>query len=110
VGAAGSTGRGEENIRIVGTHTVVENMRQGMEPEAACLDALRRVSRNYNDDRARLAQIQLAFYALRKDGKYGAAMLWGYRLSGGKPQRSQFVVNDGSGSRHLDTAYLYEGR
>ena len=110
VGAAGSTGRGEENIRIAGAHTVVENMRHGMEPEAACVDALRRVSRNYNDDRARLDQIQLSFYALRKDGKYGAANLWGYRMSGGEPRRSRYVVNDGSGSRHLDTAYLYEGR
>ncbi|MEX2300031.1 MAG: N(4)-(beta-N-acetylglucosaminyl)-L-asparaginase [Bryobacterales bacterium] len=110
VGAAGSTGRGEENIRVVGAHTVVENMRHGMEPEAACLDALRRVSRNYNDDRARLDQMNLSFYALRKDGKYGAATLWGYRMSGGKPERSRYVVNAGSGSRHLDTAYLYEGR
>jgi hypothetical protein len=81
-----------------------------MEPEMACLDALRRVSRNYNDDRARLDQIQLSFYALRKDGKYGAANLWGYRVSGGESRRSRYVVNDGSGSRHLDTAYVYEGR
>jgi N4-(beta-N-acetylglucosaminyl)-L-asparaginase len=110
VGAAGSTGRGEENIRVVGTHTVVENMRHGMEPEAACLDALRRVSRNYNDDHARLDQIQLSFYALRKDGKHGAANLWGYRVSGGESKRARYVVNDGSGSRQLDTAYLYEGR
>jgi N4-(beta-N-acetylglucosaminyl)-L-asparaginase len=110
VGAAGSTGRGEETIRVVGAHTVVENMRHGMEPEAACLDALRRVSRNFNDDRARLDQIQLSFYALRKDGKYGAANLWGYRKSGGELKRGQYVVNDGSGSRHADVAYLYEGR
>jgi N4-(beta-N-acetylglucosaminyl)-L-asparaginase len=110
VGAAGSTGRGEENIRICGAHTVVENMRHGMDPEAACLDALRRVSRNYNDDRKRLDQMQLSFYALRKDGKFGAANLWGYRLSGGEARRSRFTVNDGSGSRYLDTAYLYEGK
>lgn len=110
VGAAGSTGRGEENIRICGTHTVVENMRHGMEPEEACLDALRRVSRNYNDDRDRLDPMNLSFYALRKDGKYAAATLWGYRGSGEGTQRSRYVVNDGSGSRQLDTAYLYEGR
>jgi N4-(beta-N-acetylglucosaminyl)-L-asparaginase len=81
-----------------------------MEPEAACLDALRRVARNFNDDRARLDQVQLSFYALRKDGKYGAANLWGYRKSGGEFKRAQYVVNDGTGSRRLDTAYLYEGR
>jgi len=41
VGAAGSTGRGEENIRIAGGHTIVENMRRGMPPREACLDALK---------------------------------------------------------------------
>jgi N4-(beta-N-acetylglucosaminyl)-L-asparaginase len=85
-------------------------MRRGMEPEAACLDALRRVSRNFNDDRAKLDRFQLSFYALRKDGKYGAANLWGYRKSGGESKRAQYVVNDGGGSRHLDTAFFYEGR
>ena len=33
VGGAGSTGRGEENLRVCGAHTVVENMRHGMSPE-----------------------------------------------------------------------------
>ena len=37
VGAAGSTGRGEENIRIAGAHTIVENMRHGMEPQRSRL-------------------------------------------------------------------------
>ncbi len=103
VGAAGSTGRGEENIRVCGGHTVVENMRHGMSPEEACLDALKRVSRNYNDDMERLSQIGLTFYALRKDGAFAAASLWGNRAS-----PPQFVVNDGGGSRKVDEAYLYE--
>ena len=107
VGAAGSTGRGEENIRIVGAHTVVENMRHGMEPEQACLDALRRVSRNYGDEKNRL-RFGLFFYALRKNGEYGAASLWSHKRQGDKRVRSRFVVNDGSGPRHLPTAYLYE--
>ena len=38
-GGAGSTGRGEENMRIAGAHTIVENMRHGMTPKEACLDA-----------------------------------------------------------------------
>ena len=42
VGGAGSTGRGEENIRIAGGHTIVENMRHGMSPKEACLDALKK--------------------------------------------------------------------
>lgn len=99
VGGAGSTGRGEENIRVAGAHTVVENMRHGMSPREACLDALKRVSRNYDDDLDRLKRIRLRFYALSKDGAYGAASLW----SG-----PRFAVNDGGKSRHEDTAYLYE--
>ena len=106
VGAGGSTGRGEENIRVAGAHTVVENMRHGMSPTEACLDALRRVSRNYNDDKAHLT-FELSFYALRKDGEYAAASLWSHSGTGKKRQREKSVVNDGSGSRLVDTAYLY---
>lgn len=99
VGGAGSTGRGEENIRVAGAHTVVENMRHGMSPRDACLDALKRVSRNYNDDLERLEAIRLRFYALRKDGEYGAASLW---------SQAQFAVNDGGRSRHEDAAFVYK--
>src|SRR5258708_32149102 len=73
VGAAGSTGRGEENIRVAGAHTIVENMRHGMTPKEACLDALKRVARNYDNGRAKLIQFDLSFFALRKDGQYAGA-------------------------------------
>jgi isoaspartyl peptidase/L-asparaginase-like protein (Ntn-hydrolase superfamily) len=43
VGAAGSTGVGEECIKIVGAHTVVEFMRQGMHPREAAFAAIKRV-------------------------------------------------------------------
>jgi N4-(beta-N-acetylglucosaminyl)-L-asparaginase len=98
VGGAGSTGRGEENIRISGGHTIVENMRRGMSPTEACLDACKRVARNYDNDSTRLKAIGITFYALRKDGVYGSANLW----KGGK-----FAVNDGSGPSRLENcAYL----
>src|ERR1700682_779981 len=51
VGGAGSTGKGEENIKIAGAHTVVEMMRRGKSPTEACLEALARVAHNYNKDR-----------------------------------------------------------
>src|SRR5581483_8212213 len=73
VGAAGSTGRGEENIRIAGAHTVVENLKRGMSPKEACLDAVKRVAQNFNNDQTRLAPIDINFYALRKDGEYAGA-------------------------------------
>ena len=43
VGAAGSTGRGEANIKVCGGFLTVEFMRQGLAPEAACLKTLERV-------------------------------------------------------------------
>ncbi len=106
VGAGGSTGRGEECIRVCGAHAIVENMRHGMSAEEACLDAVKRVVRNYDDDRARLERFDLFFYALRKDGDYAAATLW--NANRGQSRRRQFVVNHGSGSRRTDAAYLYE--
>ena len=50
VGGAGSTGRGEENLRVCGAGIIVENMRHGMSPQDAALDALKRVARNFNGD------------------------------------------------------------
>ena len=108
VGAAGSTGRGEENIRVAGAHSIVESMRHGMSAKDACLDALKRVARNFNNDRPRLAQFGLDFYALRKDGDYGAASLWSGRSREGKIVPSRFTVNDGAESRLEASAYLYE--
>jgi N4-(beta-N-acetylglucosaminyl)-L-asparaginase len=108
VGAAGSTGRGEENIRVAGGHTIVENMRHGMAPKEACLDALKRVARNFNNDMSKLAQFDLNFYALRKDGAYAGAALWSGRVRNGKLVPSQFSVNDGGQSRHEPCVFLFE--
>ena len=110
VGAAGSTGRGEENIRISGGHTIVENMRHGMPPREACLDALKRVVRNFDNDHSRLAQFDLSFYALRKDGEHAAASLWSGEVRNGKLNQRQFSVNDGGASRLEPCAYLFERR
>jgi len=105
VGAAGSTGRGEENIRIAGAHTIVENMRHGMSPKDAALDALQRVARNFDNDRKRLDAIDLKFYVLRKDGEYAGASLWNKLASG----VSQFVVaTAGQASHRENCVHLYE--
>ena len=108
VGGAGSTGRGEENLRVCGAHTVVENMRQGLAPKDACLDALKRVSRNFDNDRKRLEAIDLNFYALRKDGQYAAASLWN-KASAASARVAQFAVCEGNReSRQENSAYLLE--
>jgi N4-(beta-N-acetylglucosaminyl)-L-asparaginase len=108
VGAAGSTGRGEENIRVAGAHSIVESMRHGMTAKDAVLDALKRVSRNFRDDRARLEQFDLQFYALRKDGDYAGGTLWNGRMRQGRLVRTQFAVNDGGESRHEPCVFLLE--
>ena len=109
VGAAGSTGRGEENIRVAGAHTIVENMRHGMTPKDACLDALKRVSRNFSDDKTRLTKFDLNFYALRKDGQYAGASLWnGAPAASGQVRQATFAVNSGGESRLEPLAFLYE--
>jgi N4-(beta-N-acetylglucosaminyl)-L-asparaginase len=99
IGAAGSTGRGEENIRVAGAHTIVENMRHGMAPQEAVLDVLKRVARNYGDDRSKLEQFDLRFYALRKDGAYAGGALWSAGLRGGALVPAQFAVNEGGRGR-----------
>jgi len=94
VGGAGSTGKGEENIKIAGGHTVVEMMRKGMKPADACLEAMGRVVRNYNGDKQKLGTFHLYFYAVNKDGEYGSASLW---KNGYEPSKSaQFAVHDGT--------------
>jgi N4-(beta-N-acetylglucosaminyl)-L-asparaginase len=106
VGAAGSTGRGEENIRVCGAHTIVENMRHGMTPKEACLDALQRIVRNFNNDKSRLEKFDINFYALRKDGVFAGASLWSAVQSKGAWVSRQFTVADNGKARLEDCVYL----
>jgi N4-(beta-N-acetylglucosaminyl)-L-asparaginase len=97
VGGAGSTGKGEENIKISGGHTIVEMMRKGMKPTDACLEALGRVARNYNGDKKKLTTFHLFFYAVNKDGEYGSASLW--KNTYARPKPARFAVHDGTEAR-----------
>lgn len=72
VGAATSTGVGEANMRMCGTHTVVELMRQGHSPEEACRLAVARVVKH---DYQYAKSIQLGFLAISKQGEVGAYCL-----------------------------------
>jgi N4-(beta-N-acetylglucosaminyl)-L-asparaginase len=106
VGGAGSTGKGEENIKISGGHTIVEMMRKGMSPTDACLEALHRVARNYNNDKARLTTFHIYFYALNKDGEHGGASLW---RNGNEPaKRAKYAVHDGTEGRLVDCAAYFD--
>jgi N4-(beta-N-acetylglucosaminyl)-L-asparaginase len=106
VGAAGSTGRGEENLRVAGAHTCVENMRHGMSAKEAALDALKRVSRNFDHDEKRLAATDLQFYVLRKDGDYCGASLWNRRDANVRNVARFAVCRDGAESHLEDAVFL----
>src|SRR6202790_1987896 len=93
VWAAGATRRGGEKIKGARAHTIVENMRHGMSPQEAGMDALKRIVRNYNGDMNKLRFMDMSYYILRKDGAYAGVSLWeGY--SKGRPHK--IAVHDGN--------------
>ncbi|MGH7548900.1 MAG: N(4)-(beta-N-acetylglucosaminyl)-L-asparaginase [Gemmatimonadales bacterium] len=103
VGAAGSTGRGESNIKVCGGFLAVEFMRRGMRPADACLETLKRVVQLTEKrllDPGGKPRFGLNFYAVNKRGEFGAASLY--------PGR--YAAYDGTEAKLRDTAYLYERR
>ena len=106
VGAAGSTGKGEENIKISGGHTIVEMMRQGKSPKDACLEALSRIAHHYKNDKKKLGTFHIYFYALNKDGIHGAASLWrnGYEEN----KRAMYTVHDGTDAKLTECATFFD--
>ena len=69
IGAATATGVGEAIIRVVGSFLIVELMRQGMNPQDACNEAVKRIVKVHPTTHDKL---QIGFIALRKDGEIGA--------------------------------------
>ncbi len=104
IGSAGATGSGEENIKVAGAHTIVENMRHGMSPHDAGMDALKRIAHFHRNDMNQLRFIGMIYYVLRKDGAYAGVSLW----SGKAGQPKRFAVHDGE-KRFENCASLFEG-
>jgi N4-(beta-N-acetylglucosaminyl)-L-asparaginase len=76
VGAAASTGVGEEVTRIAGTARVVASMRAGLSPQAACEEAVKHIAALRGDA---IKGLQVGFLALGHDGRVGAyALLPGF--------------------------------
>src|SRR5690554_6599803 len=91
VGAATSTGVGEEVIRSVGSFLVVELMRQGYSPEEACKEAVSRIIRKKPDV---AKNIQVGFLALNKKGQYGAyAIQNGFSYAVCNAQRNDLLIS-----------------
>lgn len=95
VGAATATGVGEEVIRIVGSHLVVELMRQGKSPTDACKLAVERIVKR-NPSKSK--NVQVGFLALNKKGEFGA-----YALQKG----FNYAVRHKNQDRLLDSTSIY---
>ena len=101
IGAAGSTGRGESNIKVCGGMLTVEFMRRGMKPTDACLETLKRVMATTEprliDARGR-PKFGLTFYAVNKRGEFGSASLF----------PATFAAHDGTEAKVRDCAHMFE--
>jgi N4-(beta-N-acetylglucosaminyl)-L-asparaginase len=102
VGAAGSTGRGEANIKVCGAFLAVEFMRQGMSPEQAVLKVIERViamtEKRLLNEKGR-PYFQLEYYAVNKKGEYACACAY---------EGSDFAVADAKGARLEKAAYMFK--
>src|SRR5215468_3467467 len=81
-GAAGSTGRGEANLYNLTSYQIVENMRRGMHPKDAGMDALKRIQHNTIEKRLLNERgepnFDINFYILSATGEHaGVAMFAG---------------------------------
>lgn len=104
VGSCGSTGRGEANLQNCSSFLVVELMRQGRTPEEACMEVMRRVAaraepRLLSTEGAPL--FDLRFYAVRKDGLFGAAAMRG---------AGAIAVHDGTECRIVPAPGLFPAK
>lgn len=90
VGGAVATGLGEAIIRIAGSHTVVELMRQGNSPEDACKLAVERILSKHEHTE----ELQCCFLAMDKYGNVG-----GYAVYNG----FNFAYTDANDHRMIDT-------
>jgi N4-(beta-N-acetylglucosaminyl)-L-asparaginase len=93
VGACTATGQGEDVIRVAGSHSVVECMRQGMSPEAACKKIIERIVKIKGE---KAKDIQVAFIALNRKGEAGAFAIhpgFNYALRSGQDEK---LIKSGS--------------
>jgi N4-(beta-N-acetylglucosaminyl)-L-asparaginase len=98
VGAAGATGLGENIMRYCGSFLVVELMRQGLHPQEACLEAVRRIARQ--DPKG--TDVAVNFVALDKKGRFGAAAsAKGFPFSVTTVASSKVLTSAGVGAKDI---------
>jgi N4-(beta-N-acetylglucosaminyl)-L-asparaginase len=120
VGAAGSTGRGEANLYNLSSYLIVENLRRGMHPKDAGLDALQRVRSNTVERRLRRANgdpnFSLTFYILNARGEHAGVSMYAeydsYRGWAGNAERGfmKYSFCDQDGPRTVQCEALIPGK
>jgi N4-(beta-N-acetylglucosaminyl)-L-asparaginase len=120
VGAAGSTGRGEANLYNLSSYLIVENLRRGMHPKDAGLDALERVRSNTVERRLRRANgdpnFSLTFYILNARGEHAGVSMYAeydsYKGWAGNTDRGfmKYSFCDRKGPRSVQCEALIPGK
>jgi N4-(beta-N-acetylglucosaminyl)-L-asparaginase len=103
VGAAGSTGRGESNIKVCGAFLAVELMRQGKSPEQALMEVMKRVIAMTEKrllDPSGKPYFGLSYYAVNKKGEFAGAACY---------EGMQYAVCDAQGPRLVNAVSLFKG-
>jgi N4-(beta-N-acetylglucosaminyl)-L-asparaginase len=105
IGAAGSTGRGEANLYGLSSFLIVENMRRGMHPKDAAIDACKRIKTNTVEKRLLNSRgepnFNVNFYALNAKGEYAGVALY---------PNSSFAVCTEDGPKTLPSEPLLQGK
>lgn len=104
IGAAGSTGRGEANLYGLCSFLIVENMRRGMHPKDAGIDACKRIKANTVEKRLLNSRgepnFNVNFYVLNAKGEYAGVAIY----------PSQFAVCTEDGPKTVASEALLQGK
>ena len=97
VGAAGSTGRGEANLYGLSSYLIVENMRRGMTPKDAGMEALKRVKATTIEKRLLNSRgeprFYVKFYIVNRKGEFAGVGM--YARQDGQDQKFAVCTEKG---------------
>jgi len=101
IGACGSTGLGELNLKNLSSFMVVEYMKMGKSPKEACLLMCQRILNHTKSpdlfDEDGNPDFNVSFYAINKKGEYGSASI---------TRPVKFSICDENGARLEEGGYL----
>jgi N4-(beta-N-acetylglucosaminyl)-L-asparaginase len=105
VGAAGSTGRGEANVYNLCSFLIVEQMRRGVHPKDAGMEALKRIKANTVEKRllnsAGNPNFGINFYILNAKGEYAGVTMY---------EGPSFAICNERGPQTIKSEALLSGR